>query len=168
MCGYVCVYILYVCVYLYSVGYTCICVHVWVYERVIMFMCACGCVVQRFRPVWWNSDPLREIRFGARYEPIHWRFEDRPMGWSEDSYRFMQWRPHGDSVPKRRHFMWVFALVHFLIYSYQCCLYITCIISYDHLLYYTSMITCTISYDISECTLSFYSLSNAYHRHFMW
>ena len=51
-CVGMCVYILYVCVYLYSVGYTCICVHVCVYERVIMFMFACGCVVQHFGPVW--------------------------------------------------------------------------------------------------------------------
>jgi len=44
---------------------------------------------------------------------IHWRFKDWPMGWFREPYWFIQWRPDGDSDPKSRHFMWVFALVLF-------------------------------------------------------
>jgi len=52
-------------------------------------------------------------------DPIDWQFEDRLMGWFEDPYRFMQWRPDGDSDPKLHHFMWVFVLIYFLIYHCQ-------------------------------------------------
>jgi len=67
-----------------------------------------------------DPDPFGEIwthyrRFGLELvmDPMHWRFENRPMGWSVDQYRFVQWRPEGDSVTKLRHFMWVFAFVLF-------------------------------------------------------
>ena len=46
-------------------------------------------------------------------DSIHCRFEDRPMRWSENSYRFVQWRPDGDSDPNSRHYMWVFILMLF-------------------------------------------------------
>jgi len=42
------------------------------------------------------------------------------------------------------------------------------IISCDHLLYFTSMITCITSWDVSECTLYLYSYRNAYQCYFMW
>ena len=50
-------------------------------------------------------------------------------------------------------------LYHFFISRCQYYLYVFCIISFDRLIYLTSMITCTISYNVSECTLLLYSLS---------
>ena len=43
-------------------------------------------------------------------------------------------------------------LYQFLIYHCQYYLYVSCIISFDRLIYLTSMITRTISYDISDRT----------------
>ena len=43
-------------------------------------------------------------------------------------------------------------LYHFIISRCQYYLNVTCIISFDHLIYVTYMITHTISYDISDCT----------------
>jgi len=52
-----------------------------------------------------NPDSIRiRTRCGSDTQ----RFEDRSMRWSVDQYQFVQWRPDSDSVPKPRHFMWVF------------------------------------------------------------
>jgi len=106
-----------------------------------------------------TGDPdqiLIHVRCGA----IDWWFEDRLIRWSEDLYQFVQWRPDGDSVPKLRHFMWVFA---FILSSYfSLSVIFICYLYYFMWLfdsYLTSMITHTISYDVSECTLLLYSLS---------
>ena len=86
-------------------------------------------------------------------DPIHWRFEDRSMRWSSDPYRFVQWRPDGDSVRKPRHFMWVFALVPLSLFTVlSSVLYVTCIITCDRLFYFISLITCTSSWNINDCT----------------
>jgi len=86
----------------------CMCTYMFVYHRVYSVAC-CS-----------DSDLLVRYELGNRsfgfmfvVHSIHWRFEDRSMGWSEDPYRLMQWRPDVDSVPKPRHFMWVFALISF-------------------------------------------------------
>ena len=87
--------------------------------------------VAAFKTRPYYPDRLQETRTQSGFvlvvDPIHKRFEDRFMGWSVDQYRFVQWRPDGDSVPKLRHFMWVFILVHFLIYrcryAFTCCTY---------------------------------------------
>ena len=78
---------------MYVCGYTCMYVHV--------FMCTCVrvCSVTCCS----ISDPFGEIQTRCRrsesdsnlyrYGPIHWRFEDRSMGWSVDQCQFMPWRP---------------------------------------------------------------------------
>ena len=48
-------------------------------------------------------------------------------------------------------------LYHFLIYHCQHYLYVTCIILCDRWIYFTSMITWIISYNVSECLLYLYS-----------
>jgi len=114
---------MYVCVYLYMYVYRCTrmcrCARVGI-KCTFIFICMFGCVLQYFGSVWWDPDQLQKtqtrFRFMLVMDPIHRQSEDRPMGWSVDPYRFVQWRPDGDLVPKSRHFMWVFVLVHFLIY----------------------------------------------------
>jgi len=69
-----------------------------------------------------TGDPS-PIRIYARYGPINWRFEDRPMGWSGDPYQFVQWKPDGDSDLTPRHFKWVvfcLFIVYFNIISCEC------------------------------------------------
>ena len=119
----VCMYIL---VYMYVFWYTRGCMHewhtcmgtrvsiLWVYVDSPSSLCV-RLRVTAFRTRSCDPNSATETRtwFGVVLvmHPIHWRFEDRCTGWSRDLYQFMQWRPDDDSVPKLRHFMWVFALV---------------------------------------------------------
>jgi len=68
--------------------------------------------LEHFGFVRWDPDQLLETRTRSGFmlvvDPIHRQFEDRSIGRSEDQYWFVQWRPDGYSVPKLRHFMWVF------------------------------------------------------------
>ena len=109
------------CMYVYFMYWF---VHVWI----IMYICLCGlfvyvgCVLQRcgtrtrlYDPNSVTRDP-DSIEFVLVVDPIHWRFKDRSIGWSKDSYWFVQWRPDGDSDTKPRHFMWVF-FVYLLSFS---------------------------------------------------
>ena len=147
-----------VCVYLYTyicLGVclnTCMCTVGCSYDFKCVVMCDSDPdPFRRFELS--NGRPRTWFRFVPIMYPIHRQFEDRPMGWSGDLYQFVQWRPDGDSVPKLRHFMWVFVLVYFIIYRYRfaltCYSYHLC----DFLLYFTSLITCTTSWDIHDCSL---------------
>jgi len=110
--AFVGIYILCVSMYIYYVR-VCI-VYVWVCVHVYLCMCVYVCIVMCYSIS--NSFVRSELGNGRFIVPvidsIAWRFEDRPMGWSGDPYRFVQWRPDGDSVTKSCHFMWVF-LVYF-------------------------------------------------------
>ena len=117
MDGYV--YSMYVCmcllVYVSVYVYVCIML-VCVYVYVCVCISSCVCMVASYS----DPNPFDEIRtrygrFGVVLvmDPIHWRFEDRPMGWAGDSYQFVRWRPDSNPVPKPRHFMWVFVLMSF-------------------------------------------------------
>ena len=127
---------------------------------------ACYSVLDPFGEI---RTQLQETRTRSRFvlvvDSIQWRCEDRPMGWFIDPYRFVQWRPDGNSVPKQRQLiMWVFVLLHFLIYRCRYALHVTLIISCDFLLYCTSLITCTTSWDICDCSpylRSWYGLVSA-------
>ena len=102
----------------------CVCMHVWVLSmHLYLFVCSVACYSV--------SDPFGEIRtqlqetrtrsrFVLVVDPIHRRFENRSMGWSVDQYRFVQWRPDGDSVSKPHHFMWMFVLVSFSFLPLLC------------------------------------------------
>ena len=135
-----CTCMYYVCLSVCMSTYMCICVrgctHVYRRARVsveciFIFICMFGCVLQYFGTRLVRSWPLKETRTRSRFvlvlEPMHRQFEDRFMGWSVDQYRFVQWRPDGDSLPKLRHFMWVFAFVSFsylpLTVAFTCCSY---------------------------------------------
>ena len=96
---------------------------------VCIYACA-RCVLQRFRTHSRDADLFgkirtcyRRFRFVPVMNLIHRRFEDRSMGWSADSYRFVQWTPDGNSVPKLRHFMWVFVLMLILYLLLLVCVY---------------------------------------------
>ena len=95
--------------------HVCVCRWVYVYSVYICIYIS-SCVLVAWYSV---SDSFGEIqtcyrRFGLMFvmNPIHWWFKDWSMGWSVDQHLFVQWRPDGDSVPKSRHFMWMFILVY--------------------------------------------------------
>ena len=118
MCMHVVCLFIFMCGYLVHV-YMCMCVRMWcvyVYKCIFVWVYVFGCVVQCFR----TACEIR-TRFGFVFaeDPIHRRFEDRPMGWLGDPYRFIQWRADGNSDPKSRHFMWVFIFVSLLLNRYQ-------------------------------------------------
>ena len=73
-----------------------------------LFLVACYSVSDSLG---WSKLGNERFRFIPILDPIHKLFEDRFMEWSVDQYRFVQWRPDGDSVLKLRHFMWVFVLM---------------------------------------------------------
>ena len=114
-------------------------------------------VLQWFRPIRWDPDPLQETQTRSEFvlvvDPIHRRFEDQFMGWSVDQYWFVQWRSDGDSVLKLCHFMWVFVMCISLFTVVGMRLHVTLIISCDFLLYFISLITCITSWDIYNCSL---------------
>ena len=122
---------------MYSVSLGCVCVFIYVYltytsmylygrmldgvHVYVECMCRTYCICIRVSlSVRWHVAAIR-TRYGRSgyvfvVDLIHRQFEDRSTGWFVDQYQFEQWRPDGDSVPKPRHFMWAFILVHFLIY----------------------------------------------------
>ena len=108
----------YVCVYLYTYVGVRVCVEILesVFS-VYLYLIMCWLRATVFRICSVRSGPLQETRTRSGFvlvvNPIHRQFEDRSIGRSEDQYRFVQWRPDDDSVPKPRHFMWVFVLMSF-------------------------------------------------------
>jgi len=166
VCGYV--YNVYVsicmssCVYryMYVWGCTrmCLCARVGMLECIyVTCICSVVCCSDSDSFVQYKLSNGR-FRVVPIMDPIPWQFEDLSMRWSADLYQFMHWRPDNDSISKPRHFMLVFALVLFsLFYHCQYYLYVICIISCDCLRYFTSLVTCITSWDISECSLYLYS-----------
>jgi len=152
-----------------------VCVRVWVcYECVLipLPLYVFGCVLQRFGFVQWDPDPLQEIRIQFRFvpvmDPIHMQLKDRSMRWSVDQYQFVQWRPDGDSGLKPRHLMWVFALVSFPYFSLSILfIYNDCIISFDHVIYLTSMINVPFHMTSVIVHLMYLVDMSIYWRHFM-
>ena len=151
-------YDMHVCVYSYVCMYfgvpLCVCtcgVRVWVHIGCIMCVCVCVdspsflCVrlcAKVMRTSSWDPDQLQETQTRSGFiftvDPIHRRFKDRPMGWFGDSYRFVQWRPDDDSLPKSRHFMWVFVLV---LFSNLPCHWIFVFYFYHFICCYLSLLT---------------------------
>ena len=120
------------CTYIYAGVHVCLCVYIEECIRVRGYVCVSSCVWLRITVFWTRLvryGPLQEIRtrfgFVLVVDPIHRRFENRSMRWSVDQYRFVQWRPDGDSIPKPRHFIWAFVLVYlplsvwFTCYTYH-------------------------------------------------
>ena len=127
---------IYTCTYIHECGCTrmCLCARVGV-KHVFIFICICdACMV-----AWYSDlDPFSEIRTRYRrfgvvpvMDPISKRFEGRSMGWSGDSYRFMQWRPDDDLILKPRHFMWVFAFVLFSQITISSSVYMLLVLLYE-------------------------------------
>ena len=144
-----CVGCMYVLVWVYICIYVIVYVYIWVHVWVCMLECVhvyvdcmccvcCICVhvsisvqlrVAAFRTRSCYPNLITGDGFLLAEDTIHWRFEDRPMGWSGDSYRFVQWRPDDDSVLKLRHFRWVFVYWSFSISA----LYL--IVSWEYIYY---------------------------------
>ena len=130
VCIYICMYVythiyVYICMYMGVHVYVCmcVCVYMWcvyVYECMFVWIHLFGCVVTAI------TDSFVQSEIGNRrfilvpvMHLIHGWFEDRPMRWSRDPYRFIQWRSGDDLDPRPRHFMWVFVLLLSLIYCCQ-------------------------------------------------
>ena len=73
----VCVWV-FACIYVY-VGYMITYMHVHMLDCVYVYPWVFSCVLQRSEPIWWDLDPLPEIRIGVQYgsdtvairRPIH-------------------------------------------------------------------------------------------------
>ena len=102
-------------------------------------------------------------------DPIDWRFGNRSMGWSSDSYQFVRWRPDGDLVPKLRHFMWVFALVLFFLFIVVSVIYMF-LVSFHVTTWYIWLVWLLVPFHMISVSVHFYYAVyvNAYQRHFMW
>ena len=161
-----CMHNVYVCVYsyicMYMGVYLCVCtcgVHIWVcYVCLLIPLSLYMIMIQRYRPVWWDPDPLQKSQNCVCCGPDTLAIEDWPTGRFRDPYRFVQWRPDDDSDLKSHHLN-VCSCAIFLftvVTGYLCFIHI---ISFDRLIYFTSMITCIISCDTSECSLWLYNLS---------
>jgi len=153
-----------VCIYISRCFmYVCTCIYVYVYLCVLVAYCS-------------DSDSLvrselgnGRFRFVPVMDPIQMRFENWPIGWFGDLYRFVQWRPDHDSDSKSRNFIWAFALVLFPHLPLSVVhIYVTCFILCNHLLYFTSMIICITSWGTSEILLYLFSWYECYQRHLMW
>jgi len=128
--------------------YTCM----WVCTRVSMRACIYTCMwlcVWWYRPVWWDPDLLREIYFGARYEPDTLAIR-RPT--HEKIRRFVLVR----AVETRRRFGSKIVSFHVSVRSYVF-LYLLLlvdvsasvhIISCDCMIYFISMFTSMTSWGI--------------------
>ena len=153
------------CVYSYVYAY------MWVYTRIftctcrwrtcMSVLCVCvlipflsvfSCVIQRYRPFGEIRTCCGRLNFVFVVDLIHWRFKDRPIRWSRGSYRFVQWRPDGNSDSKSRHFMWVSVLILFSYLLWTVDIYMLLVL-FDHLIYFTSVIMRIISWVISQCSL---------------
>ena len=115
----VCVYNVRMCILVYM--HVCMGIHVYMgyvhvngYMLVWVHVCSVTCCIILDSLVRFELGSGR-IEFAFVVDPIHGWFKDRSIGWSVDLYRFMQWRPDGNSVPKLHHFMWVFVLVSSLL-----------------------------------------------------
>ena len=114
----------------------------------IPFLSVSDCVVQRSGLVWWDPKPLRDIHFGAHYEPDRLTIRRRFMGWLGDPYRScneyqMAIWTQNCVISCEYLFLCIFLIT--IINRYMC---FTCIISCDHPIYYISMFTCTTLWDI--------------------
>ena len=162
-CKYICMYVCILCVCISVCIYVYVCIKVYTYScvyvcmvvyRSCVYVCLCEfmCLVACYSV----SDLLGRSKYSNRrveivlvMDLIYWRFKDRSTRWSVDQYLFVQWRPDGDSVPKPRHFMWVFVLISFSSLPLLCFIRI---ISCDLILYFTSLTYCITSWDNINCS----------------
>jgi len=173
-----CVYNVYVCVNSYICMY--VGVHVWVCTCDLhVWVCyVCMLISLSLYMIAWYSDtdPFGESRTRCRrfkivfvMDPIHWRFENWPTGRFEEPYRFVQWRPDGNSDLKPRYFMWVFALVLFsyLPLSVDICVLI---VLFHVIVWYTLLVWLPVSFHVIPVSIHFDYIAylSAYQHHFMW
>ena len=137
---------------------------VYVYECMFMWVHELGCVLQRFGPVWWGPDPLQDSDLCPLW--TQYTGDSKTNPWDDPEVSIGSCSKDQTVIRIQNHVISCECLLlyHFLIYRCQYYLYVTCNISCDRLIYFTSRITCIISCDISECSLWLYS---AYQCHFM-
>ena len=146
-------------------AWVCVCVCTSVYEYIFYVY---GCVVQRYGPIWWDSDPLQEIRICTRYAPDTLAIQRLIHGMTRRSVPVR-------AMKTRRQFRFKTTLFHVSVCSCVISLftvvsrhiYVTRIISCDRLIYFTSVIMRITSWVISErSTYLFYwndHLSSSFH-----
>ena len=134
---------------------------VWVcYVLVLIFLSLCvyDCAVQQYRPIWWDLDPLKEIRICTRYgsDTLAIQRLTHEIIWRTISVRALKTR-----------WRFRFKIASFYVSVCSCAIFLftvvtryLCfirIISFARLIYFTSMISCIISCDVCECSLYLYS-----------
>ena len=149
---------MYVCV---VYVYTCM----WVCTHVSMCMCVYVCMwlrVTATRTRSWDPNPvtgdsdlcLLWTRYTGDSKTDSWDDSGVSAGSCSKDQMAIQFQNHVISCE-------CLFLCIFLINVVNRCLCFTCIISCDPLIYFTIMITCIASRDISECSLLLYSLSES-------
>ena len=143
-------------------AYTCICMcvgirvcvrmHVWVLCMYLCLYVCDGCVLQYFRPVWWDPNPASgdpdPIQIRARCGPDTMAIRRPIHGMIRKSIpvRAVKTRWWFGSKIVSFHVSVCFCLISLFIVVnmylfYQC----------DYLMYFTSVITCITSWGISDC-----------------
>ena len=114
--SYVYVYRICICVGVDACVYrVCLGISPLVSQSLSLFVCVWLRVAAITDSFVWSELGNRRFGFVPIIDPINWQFEDGHTRWFRDPYRFIQWRPDGNSDLKSRHFMWVFTFVLLLI-----------------------------------------------------
>jgi len=154
VCWCMCI-LVYVYMWVYTYVYACIFWSVYVYESMFVLVHVFGCVLQRFGSVWWDPnlatgdpDPIRiRAQFGPDtmviWRPIHGMIR------RSVSVRAVKTRWRFGSKTASFHVS-VCSCVFTVVSRH---LHVALIISCGFLLYFTSLITCTTSWDIHDCSL---------------
>ena len=137
------------------------CMHEFVYVDVQVFMSICDCMVQRYGPACeirtGNRKPEPDLNLCSSWTRYTGDSKINPWDDSEVSTSsVVKTRRRFGSKTVSFHVSICFHIVSLSIVASRYHVTIR-IISCDYLIYFTSMITRTISYDISECSLYLYS-----------
>jgi len=130
------------CVFVYV--YTGMYQSMWTYLPLSMRVCLC---VNSNTDSLMRSEPSNgRPGFIFAEDSIHMWFEHRHTRWFRDPYRYMQYRPDGDSDPRPRHLMWVFVYWSILISTFYLIVSCECIYDFCIILFIPTIIVipCTL------------------------
>ena len=153
-----------------------VCVRMYVYVcGVCMCTGVCSCEIMclvacysDFRLVWWDPDSLREIMICARYGPGN-TGDSKTDPWDDPKICTSSCNEDQTVIRIQNHIISCecLFLYYFLIYNYQYYLYVTCIISCDHLIYFTSWLPISLHELSVSIHFNYIAYLSVYRRHFM-
>ena len=124
VCIRICICNVYEYVFVWAYDWRCarVC-RVYVSCVLYMYTCVLECSVACYRDPDRCRRPGPDLNSFSLWTRYNGDSKTNLWGWSVDQYRFVQWRPDGDSVLKPRHFMWVFVHVYLPLSVFTCCSY---------------------------------------------